>query len=38
MSQIHKRFTSPQVKELLDRYLNNEIEGTYSQEISYLRF
>lgn len=33
MSQIHKRFTSPQVKELLDRYLNNEIERTYIQEI-----
>lgn len=33
MSQIHKRFTSAQVKELLDRYLNNEIERTYIQEI-----
>lgn len=33
MSQIHKRFTSAQVKELLDHYLNNEIERTYIQEI-----
>ena len=33
MSQIHKRFTSDQVKELLDRYLKNEIERTYIQEI-----
>ena len=29
MSQLHKRFTSEQFKELLDRYLKNEIEGTY---------
>src|SRR4030043_787383 len=33
MSQLHKRFTSEQVKEFLDRYLNNEIEGIYIQEI-----
>lgn len=33
MSQIHKRFTSKQIKELLDRYLNKEIERTYIQEI-----
>ena len=33
MSQLHKRFTSEQVKELLDRYLKNEIERTYIQEI-----
>jgi hypothetical protein len=33
MSQLHKRFTSDQVKELLDSYLENEIERTYIQEI-----
>ncbi len=33
MSQVHKRFTSDQVKELLDRYLKNEVERTYLQEI-----
>ncbi len=33
MSQLHKRFTSEQVKELFDRYLKNEIERTYIQEI-----
>ena len=33
MSQVHKRFTSDQVKELLDRYLKNEIERKYIQEI-----
>src|SRR4030043_1121087 len=33
MSQLHKRFTSEQVKEVFDRYLNNEIERTYIQEI-----
>jgi len=33
MSQLHKRFTSEQVKELFDRYLKNEIERTYVQEI-----
>jgi hypothetical protein len=33
MSQLHKRFTSEQVKELLDRYSKNEIERTYIQEI-----
>jgi len=32
MSQLHKRFTSEQVKELLDRYSKNEIERTYIQE------
>jgi hypothetical protein len=32
MSQLHKRFTSDQVKRLLDRYLKNEIERTYIQE------
>jgi hypothetical protein len=29
MSQVHKRFTSDQVKELLDRYLKNEIQRKY---------
>jgi len=33
MSQLHKRFTSDQVKELLKRYLKNEVEGKYIQEI-----
>ena len=33
MSQVHKRFTSDQVKELLDRYLKNEVERNYLQEI-----
>ena len=33
MSQLHKRFTSEQVKILFDRYLKNEIERTYIQEI-----
>jgi len=33
MSQLHKRFTSDQVKELLERYLKNEIERKYIQEI-----
>ena len=33
MSQVHKRFTSDQVKELLDRYLKNEVERKYLQEI-----
>ena len=33
MSQIHKRFTSDQVKELLERYLKKEVERSYIQEI-----
>jgi hypothetical protein len=33
MSQLHKRFTSEEVKKLLDRYLKNEIERTYIQEM-----
>lgn len=33
MSQLHKRFTSDQVKVLLERYLQNEIERKYVQEI-----
>ena len=33
MSQLHKRFTSDQVKELFQRYLNQEVERTYIQEI-----
>lgn len=33
MSQVHKRFTSEQVKSLLDRYSNREIERKYIQEI-----
>ena len=37
MSQLHKRFTSEQVKELLDRYTKNEIERNYIQEILGIR-
>src|SRR5512136_140407 len=33
MSQLHKRFTSDQLKELLERYLRNEIERKHLQEI-----
>jgi hypothetical protein len=33
MSQIHKRFTPEQVKDLLERYANKEIERKYVQEI-----
>ena len=33
MSQLHKKFNSNQVKELIERYLNKEIERKYIQEI-----
>jgi len=33
MSQLHKRFTSDQVQELLERYLKKEVERKYMQEI-----
>jgi hypothetical protein len=33
MSQMHKRFTPDQVKELLERYSNKEIQRKYLQEI-----
>ena len=33
MSQLHKRFTSDQVKEFLERYSKNEVERKYIQEI-----
>lgn len=33
MSQLHKRFTSDQVKELLELYLKKEVERPYIQEI-----
>jgi len=33
MSQIHKRFTSDQVKELFERYSKREIERKYVQQI-----
>jgi transposase len=33
MSQFHKRFSSNQLKELFERYLRNEIEREYIQEI-----
>ena len=29
MSQLHKRFTSDQVKELLERYLKNEVDFSF---------
>jgi len=37
MSQLHKRFTSDQVKELLERYLKKEVERSYIQEILSIR-
>ena len=33
MDQLHKRFTDQQVKEMLQRYLNREIERSYLQTI-----
>jgi len=33
MSQLHKKFTNDQVKELIERYLKKEIERKYIQEI-----
>ena len=33
MVQIHKAFTDDQVKELIERYLKNEIERKYIQEV-----
>ena len=33
MSQVHKRFTSDQIKELFERYLKNEVQRKYLQEI-----
>ena len=33
MSQLHKRFTTDQVKEILQRYLSHEIDRSYVQEI-----
>ena len=33
MTQLHKKFTDTQVKELIQRYLRKEIERTYIQEI-----
>jgi hypothetical protein len=33
MAQLHKNFTDSQVKELLQRYLNDEIERPYIQQI-----
>jgi len=31
--QIHKNFTNQQVKELLQKYINKEVERKYIQEI-----
>ncbi len=33
MAQIHKKFTNDQIKSLLKRYLHQEIERKYIQEI-----
>ena len=33
MAQLHKRFTDPQVKEFLSRYLKGEIKRLYLQEV-----
>ncbi len=33
MSQLHKRFTSDQIKALLERYLKEEVERSYIQEV-----
>ena len=33
MAQLHKKFTDSQVKEMLQRYLNSEIERPYIQQI-----
>lgn len=33
MAQLHKRFTTAQIKEILQRYLRREIERPYVQEI-----
>ena len=33
MVQLHKRFTDSQVKELIERYLNKEIDRHYIQEV-----
>jgi hypothetical protein len=37
MSQLHKRFTDLQVKEILQRYLQHEITRAYVQEILKIR-
>ncbi len=34
MAQLHKKFTDSQVKEMLQRYLNSEIERPYIQQSS----
>ena len=33
MTQLHKKFTDDQVKKLIERYLEKEIESHYVQEI-----
>lgn len=33
MAQLHKRFTDQQVKDLMQRYLKNELKRAYIQEI-----
>ncbi len=37
MQQLHKKFTTDQVKQFIQRYLNKEIERRYLQSILGLR-
>ena len=37
MSQIHKKFTTEQVKDLLQRYIDKKIERNYIQEILQIK-
>jgi len=37
-TQIHKKFTDQQVKELLEKYLNKEVERKYIQEILGIQY
>ncbi len=37
MSQIHKRFSTSQIKDMLEKYLNKEVERKYIQEILGIR-
>jgi len=36
MTQLHKKFTDTQVRELLERYLRKEIERKYIQQILFI--
>ena len=37
MSQLHKKFTTEQVKDLLQRYMDKKIERKYVQEILHIK-